>query len=472
MYKIIYKLNTYILFIAKKSLKMQKDKHLGEKNNGSTNNGSTNNGSTNNGSTNNGSTNNGSTNNGSTNNGSTNNGSTNNGSTNNGSTNNGSNDYVRKSYKFLIKLDDLNKVKEVLDFNCTKFIFDEAVPTTQKISSVYYDNNDYSSYYTRLIKNPDSICIRFRTYNSNEEQIYAECKTHKGYVAERSIKERIRLDKNSLDTFLNSRVLYSQNTPVVFDKINYYITSRNYTPKVKITYNRTSYNDKLIRITLDDDLISIKTNNSKSITEDILLNDSIEVNIFRLQYSVLELKITDGESYLNIDYIDKLIKSNLIMEVPEFSKYLSTLYYFYANELTTKPYWYDDHITNINESNIFENITSKPINTKELNKSSNKSIYPIVLKPNIFTSIESLYYKIFNLIINIPFTLFQYDKITGHTSYLLKPIILKYYIIICLILNLFSHYKINNQLISRTLDRMGTIFPILLTLILSLSILL
>jgi len=379
------------------------------------------------------------------------------------------NDYVRKSYKFLIKSDDLLTVRNLLDSKCTKYIFDKKIPVTQQISSVYYDNNEYSSYYSRLMKNPDSICIRFRTYNCNNNNIYAECKTHKGYVVDKSIKERVCLNKSVLESYLHSRILYNQNTPYIYDKINYYITTRKYLPKVKINYNRTSYNDGSIRITLDDSLYAIKTDNYESITDHtnqhINQNDK---NTFKLNYAILELKISNGDNYNNIEYINQLINSKLVMEIPEFSKYLSVLYYFYANSLSTKPYWYDDFIKIINSDNPINNIMSKPINTTELNKTT---VYPIILKPNTFTAIESLYYKIFNLIISIPFTLLQYDKITGHASYLLQPIILKYYILLCVIINLFFYYKINNQLISRTLERMGTIFPILLSIILSLSIL-
>ena len=133
----------------------------------------------------------------------------------NGKNHNESNDFVRKSYKFLIRSDNLDKVRELLESTCVKFIFEETIPTTQKISSVYYDNNDYCSYYNRLTKNPDSICIRFRTYNSNYNNIYAECKTHKGYVVSKSIKERVCIDKSNLESYLNSRISYSQDTPEI-----------------------------------------------------------------------------------------------------------------------------------------------------------------------------------------------------------------------------------------------------------------
>jgi SPX domain protein involved in polyphosphate accumulation len=381
--------------------------------------------------------------------------------------------FIRKSYKFLIRSDNLLEAKKLLDLNCNKYVFDKNIPATQLISSVYFDNEDFSSYCSRIIKNPDSICIRFRTYNNNYSKIYAECKTHKGYTIKTSSKERICLKQEDLNEFLSSRITYSESTSVIYDKINYYITVRKYVPKVKITYNRTSYYDNKIRLTLDENLMGYVANDNNSITSDSAKSaksaksPNSDTNIFKLDYSILEVKITDGESYNNIPYIKKLIDMGLVIEIPEFSKYLSVLYYFNANNLSIKPYWYDDFIKVINKTSEFTNIFSKPIDKSDLTK---QTIYPIALKPNTFSSIESLYYKIFNSIVGIPFTLQQYDKLTGHTSFLLNPLVLKIYMIVLILLNLLTYCKTNNQLISRTINYMGTIFPALLAFILLMSI--
>jgi SPX domain protein involved in polyphosphate accumulation len=367
---------------------------------------------------------------------------------------NNSEQFVRKSYKFLIPINNIAKVSEILNlnFDVVKFSISDTAHThtyIQKVSSTYFDNDSYDSYNTRLMKNPDSICIRFRTYNDDNEKIFAECKTRKGYTIENSTKERIQISLDEYNDLTSSRESYSESSPLILDKINYFIIGRNYKEKLKIIYNRIAYTKDDIRITFDTDLIGYSISDSD--------------NIFRLKYGVLELKIISGQSYMDIPYIDTLIKSKIILEIPEFSKFLTVSYYLFANNLNNKPYYYDDIIDSIVEPSIKDNILSKPINNQ-------KTCFPIALKPNTFTSIESLYYKIFNIIIAVPFTLSNYDKLTNHQSLLLNPIILKYYLIISLGLNLATYIKINHDLIDRTLNHMGTIFPLLLAMITILSI--
>jgi hypothetical protein len=244
-------------------------------------------------------------------------------------------------------------------------------------------------------------------------------------------------------------------------------------------------------MTLDEGLISYMETDDNNLFID---KSKSNVEVMNFAYSILELKTECGEQYNEIEHIKELIKSQTIIEIPEFSKYLTTIYYFYGNQLNVKPYWYDDYINGICKTSIVENILTKPINqndydplhstTKQMPKSfisSNtnimktaddaKVILPIALKPNLFTTVESLYYKIFNLIIGIPWGLAQYDKITDHESLLLRPTVLKYYLVFCILLNAIIYTQINNGLINRTLNHMGTKFPILLAGIFILSIL-
>ena len=280
-------------------------------------------------------------------------------------------------------------------------------------------------------------------------------------------------------------------TPTIQDKINYYVINNLFKPKVKIIYNRTSYYKDNIRMTLDENLISYIETDEENLFIDRSKNG---IEVMNFAYSILELKTENGETYNEIKHIKELIESKKIIEIPEFSKYLTSTYYFFGNKLNAKPYWYDDYINGICLTTIFENILNKPINQNDYNPEHNqrkimpesflsnnetmtkkadeaKVILPIALKPNLFTTVESLYYKIFNLIIGIPWTLSQYDKLTNHESLLLRPVVLKYYLIICILLNTVIYTQINHGLINRTLNHMGTIFPILLAGILILSIL-
>jgi len=393
------------------------------------------------------------------------------------------NTLVISSGKFLIPTNNIADVSEILDLNFDVIKSNISDSTyTQKISLTYFDNDLYDSYNTGLMKNPDSICIRFKTYNDDNKKIFAEYKTRKGYTINNSTKESIQISLDQYNDLLNSKKLYSESSALILSKINNLIVSKNYKPKLKIIYNRTAYIKNNIKITLDTDLIGYS------------LLESDSENIFEFQYGILEFKIISEQSYMNIPnidtpyidiphidtpyidiphidtpyidiphidtpyidipHIDTLIKSKIIFEIPEFSKFRVVSYYFFANNLNNKPYYYDD---------IIDSIISKPINNEKI-------YFPIELKLNTVTSIESLYYKIFDIIIAIPFTLSNYDKLTNHQSLLLNPIILKYYLIICLSINSVKYIKFNNDLIDGTLNHIRTIFPLLLAAITILSI--
>jgi hypothetical protein len=59
----------------------------------------------------------------------------------------------------------------------------------------------------------------------------------------------------------------------------------------------------------------------------------------------------------------------------------------------------------------------------------------------------------------------KYAEITEHVPFLLRPQILKHYLICCLILNLLTFCKVKNRLLNKTINHMGTIFPVLVTFI-------
>ena len=375
--------------------------------------------------------------------------------------------FIRKSYKFLIEPHNLHHVKKLLDHSYSFFKFNNDSPNTQKILSTYFDNDLYKSYNERYKKESDSICIRFRTYNDNSEIFYAECKSHKGNSNPISIKERIDLPKNDLFNLLNNRTECNDLSCQLYNKINYNIIINKYKPKVKIIYSRTSYfdndNDK-IRITLDENLHAYKQVCENSILIDVNQCD----RIFKFKYSVLELKVPVDRTYLDIDLFKNMIKNKLIIEMPEFSKFMTCMYYFYSDILEIKPYWYDDFINKLEkktESTYFLDTFNNGFNINQ-----KKTTYPIVIKPTMFTALESLYYKIFNLIIGIPFALHQYDKITNHKSLLLSPIVLKYYFIVCSILNMLVYSNIKNNLANRTINIANTFFPIILGIIFIISL--
>ena len=73
--------------------------------------------------------------------------------------NTNSDNFIRKSYKFLIKSNNLTKVKNLLEDSFFCFKFDDTTPNTQKILSTYFDND--SIIHTIIVIKKNQIVYAF-----------------------------------------------------------------------------------------------------------------------------------------------------------------------------------------------------------------------------------------------------------------------------------------------------------------------
>jgi len=282
--------------------------------------------------------------------------------------------FKRKSYKFLINKENIDQVSQILNLNLDIDRFNESVPISQVVSSIYLDNQNFDSYYSRLNKDPDAVIIRLRYYNNDYNNLFLECKTHSGFTKDFSIKERIKLNPSEISDYFSSRNIINYKTNPLYDKINYYIINKEFRPKIKIIYNRTSYKNKQldttknIRATFDTNLSAFIVDDIKDIYQTNSTNKKIKIN-----YGILELKLNIDDDYSSIKFINELIQSDYLIEFPEFSKYISSVSCLYNNLIIKKPYWYEDIITNKNSNQ------------------HNYKIYPFALKPNLFNSFQQIF---------------------------------------------------------------------------------
>jgi SPX domain protein involved in polyphosphate accumulation len=365
--------------------------------------------------------------------------------------------FKRKSFKFLINKKYIEEVKKILSDNLIIDRFSDNVPISQIVSSIYLDNNNFNSYYARLNKEPDAVLIRLRYYNKDYNNLFLECKTHSGFTKDFSVKERIKLNPSDINDYFTSRNLINYKTNPLYDKINFYIINKDYSPKIKIIYNRISYKNNInnndlsnninIRATLDENLNAFIINNINDIYKNDETNKKVKIN-----YGILELKLNVNDNYENIKFINDLIESEYIVEFPEFSKYISCVSYLYNNLILKKPYWYDEIINYKN------------------NKNNNFRIYPYALKPNIFNSFQHIFYKIFSLAISLPFVIIKINKIYKHKSIIINLYSVKYFIIIILIYNILDYHRNKYNLLNKQLSRIDNFIPYIFTFIFILSL--
>ncbi len=189
------------------------------------------------------------------------------------------------------------------------------------------------------------------------------------------INRKCKCDKNKTD--------YEKK---IFKNINNTIVHKKMKPILRIVYNRTTFENKNIKITFDSDLYSFKeyTINSKHSFNkyDVHLNND---DIMNLNYGILEIK-TNGIELCDIPIIKDLIDNNYIEEVQKFSKYLTCCYNLYDDVLINKPYWYDT-------LNIVKNEGIDRKNTDSIEEINKITKYPIVINPSTVISNERLFLK-------------------------------------------------------------------------------
>ena len=361
--------------------------------------------------------------------------------------------FSRKTYKFIIHQNDIQSILEILEEQCIQIKYSTNMTNVQTVSSVYYDDANHNCYMSRLEKEPNNDIMRIRTYNHNNSQIYMEIKSNNSMNKDKTpIKERLVVNPEDLKNIVSCKGYTFNTDSAIADRISYLIHTRNVKPKVIIEYNRATFEKHGMRITVDFDMKGQKVN-SDNILNNLTINDSKSntCGIFRLNYALLEVKTDNNLNPTDCIPIKSLLRKNLIRPLNAFSKFITVYYFYYSNQLNIRPFWFSSMVGDAYCHN-------------------SKNIFPITLKPNTFTSIEALFYRIFNIVIGIPLTLLKYSEITEHKPFLLKPNILKHYLITCLILNLMTFCKVKNRLLNKTINHIGTVFPILVTLIFILSL--
>jgi hypothetical protein len=125
------------------------------------------------------------------------------------------------------------------------------------------------------------------------------------------------ISSDSIDDNINKEVL----DDILRDKLG---------AKLRVCYDRTAYESGMTRITLDSNLMYqledqdiCYENNSHGIT---------------FPYNILELKI---ESDAQCAIIDELIRRELILYMPKFSKYINGCFKYYPEKVNLSPYWKD-----------------------------------------------------------------------------------------------------------------------------------
>ncbi|KAI9469108.1 MAG: VTC domain-containing protein [Benjaminiella poitrasii] len=305
-------------------------------------------------------------------------------------------EFERATAKFWVHPDNITEVKSIILFHLPVHVFNkkkQVDASDMAVSSVYFDNDQFDLYSERLNRSEGAEAIRLRWYGPPKDEnddIYVERKTHKAIWRDgKSVKDRFRLKESLVNSFLSSKytadnlaedIRYTktqasaevtetlsieelkkkqaklettiEENRFVASGIQNSVKERQLKPMCRVFYNRTAFQlpgDQRLRISLDCNLTFIRENDSErsgqnnwrrtDINIDYPFRSVAEKDILRFPYAILETKLQRHLGQENPAWLELLVESHLVHEVPRFSKYLHGASILFKNNVPLYPYW-------------------------------------------------------------------------------------------------------------------------------------
>ena len=314
----------------------------------------------------------------------------------------GAQNFVRSTRKFWVSTEDVSTVKQTLAEHLPVFLMerqktrDSALPPagssavasgpgvaadSQMTSSVYLDNVSLGLYHNRLKKQPHSIAVRLRWYGLEPEEgpVFVERKTHReSWTGDESVKERFVLPADLVVPFLQGKhtwemekqrlkASHAKKNPdgskkmssselesirVLFSEVQAAVEAKQLQPTLRTVYMRTAFQvpyDASVRFSLDTSLCMLSENPRDAPTckasNRWFRNPEIPVHrteVTRFPHAVLEIKLALDPGEDPPAWVDDLIRSGCLTELPKFSKFMHGCAVLFPDIAQEVPYWVDD----------------------------------------------------------------------------------------------------------------------------------
>ena len=260
----------------------------------------------------------------------------------------------------------------------------EGAQSDPTITSLYFDNPQFSLYRQKLERTSGASSLRLRWSGQLEErpEIFFEKKTveeggdssetrfpikekyirplMKGtYSMEKSI-EKLR-DREGTE---GNGVASLQKS---VDDIQQFIKENELQPLVRANYTRTAFQipgDDRVRISIDTDVAFIRED---SLDEDRPCRapddwhrgdiDRLGIKypfkeirrgeVSRFPHALLEIKVKDGSSRRTNEWVSDLMSSHLVKDAPRFSKFVHGVAQLFEDSVNSFPFWLSDLETDI-----------------------------------------------------------------------------------------------------------------------------
>lgn len=290
-----------------------------------------------------------------------------------------------QSFKFWIHPDNLMEVKTTLLRRLPVLFFNNANSrlgdddddddddddaenkTDPTINCIYFDNPNFDIYNSKLTKSEDSSTLRLKWLGSlaKNSKVSIEKKNFDPNLENFNINEKIVIKKKNINGVLHNNLSFikrKNDETEMFKTFATFIEEHHLQPVLRTTYKRTAFQipgDDKVRITIDSNLMFIREDlfdqqrpirdPSNWHREDIDSNPNYEKFLrtgeySKFPYSVMEIRIKKFSSKRKILWIEDLINSHLVKEIPNFSKFIHgiSLLFLEDDHLDNIPFWYNE----------------------------------------------------------------------------------------------------------------------------------
>lgn len=189
----------------------------------------------------------------------------------------GGTSFVRKTTKYWVRMEDLLRVKCIILKQLPVYKFTAGEADSDRVTSIYFDNDNLDLYTGRLHKTPGAIAVRMRWYGDDpkpDDEVYVERKVHnESWYGEESRKERFSLPDRLVQPFLEGtltprdvRQLLEKDASfkgsidaavALATEVQGHVLNKGLKPAMRTQYMRTAFQkkgDATVRASLDTEL--------------------------------------------------------------------------------------------------------------------------------------------------------------------------------------------------------------------------
>ncbi|KAE8843887.1 hypothetical protein HRS9122_04990 [Pyrenophora teres f. teres] len=284
------------------------------------------------------------------------------------------------SYKFWVHMDNLFEVKTVILRRLPVLVYNpqtskvaEGTQRDPTITSIYFDNPNFSLYSDKVNGKPDAASLRLRWYgqlNEKPEIVFEKKVIKEGDAAEEVrfpikakyvqsfLEDHYHMEKSieKMEYRPNKDQKKLDNFKKAVTDIQGFIKEQKLQPMVRANYTRTAFQipgDDRVRISLDTNLALIREDaldldrpcrDPDDWHRRDIDNAQMEFpfkaikkgEIHKFPYALLEIKVKGMKKY---EWIEDLMHSHLVKESPRFSKFVHGVAKLFEDNVNTFPFW-------------------------------------------------------------------------------------------------------------------------------------